>query len=511
MKLTDYLPVQVGQAAAQAPKSGSSTVTGGKAFDKFLDTRVAETDRSRVQHDKPAQKSRGQTDGSKTDKADTPIVNETEQSEANPVKNADQSGQASKTTETTGKTAKDGNTGVEVKELNETLDEAQIAALTAQIAAALGISADEALRLLTALNITAADLASPENVTAFVQALYNVSAPVELLWEPGVAEAANDINKAVRTFMENLAAEQEPVATQETPVTQAIVRMPEVSLPVEVVAAESQIQTAPEPMPVEDEFATITAKPDEAPVNAKKAETPVKTDYEPLERDETGQALTDDAFEETTQTAGQRIVTTGRTETPRQTAQNQVHEADASVNPVADPFQGLNALTGQELSETAARLASSNPRDALEIISQITEQLKVEVKADTTELRLTLKPESLGEVSMRILTQNGVVTAQFFAENQRVKEIIESQLNDLKNSLQEKGIEVAEMAAFVGQDPSNRNSAGQADGGFDDLALGRTGTRLPRFRLPGTEEIPEEAETPETDAQGNPLEVNITA
>lgn len=68
------------------------------------------------------------------------------------------------------------------------------------------------------------------------------------------------------------------------------------------------------------------------------------------------------------------------------------------------------------------------------------------------ELKLMLKPESLGEVALRIATQNGIVTAMFVAENQRVKEIIESNFTQLRDALKEQGLEVSELSVSVGHE-----------------------------------------------------------
>lgn len=63
--------------------------------------------------------------------------------------------------------------------------------------------------------------------------------------------------------------------------------------------------------------------------------------------------------------------------------------------------------------------------------------------------RKLLKPDYLGEVSLKVISENGIVSAQFNAENQKVKEIIESNFNQLKDMLNEKGIEVSEISVSV--------------------------------------------------------------
>ena len=71
------------------------------------------------------------------------------------------------------------------------------------------------------------------------------------------------------------------------------------------------------------------------------------------------------------------------------------------------------------------------------------------IKENISELKITLKPDYLGEVSLKVISENGIVSAQFNAENQKVKEIIESNFNQLKDMLNEKGIEVSEISVSV--------------------------------------------------------------
>lgn len=84
-----------------------------------------------------------------------------------------------------------------------------------------------------------------------------------------------------------------------------------------------------------------------------------------------------------------------------------------------------------------------------DVIAQIMEKSKVSVKPDLSEVRILLRPEQLGEVSLKIATQNGIVTAQFIAENQKVKEIIESNFNQLRDMLSEQGVDVGALEVNV--------------------------------------------------------------
>ncbi len=84
-----------------------------------------------------------------------------------------------------------------------------------------------------------------------------------------------------------------------------------------------------------------------------------------------------------------------------------------------------------------------------DVIAQIMEKLKASVKPDLSEVKILLRPEQLGEVSLKIATQNGIITAQFIAESQKVKEIIESNFNQLRDMLSEQGVDVGALEVNV--------------------------------------------------------------
>lgn len=84
-----------------------------------------------------------------------------------------------------------------------------------------------------------------------------------------------------------------------------------------------------------------------------------------------------------------------------------------------------------------------------EIANQIIEQIKVTVVQDQTSMELQLNPENLGKVNLSVQSKDGVLTAQFVVNNDIVKEAIESQMIDLKNSLEQQGLRVETIEVTV--------------------------------------------------------------
>jgi len=97
---------------------------------------------------------------------------------------------------------------------------------------------------------------------------------------------------------------------------------------------------------------------------------------------------------------------------------------------------------------------------AEKIISQVVSKAKVIVDGQKSEMVINLKPDSLGKLSMKVMTENKLVTAEIIAENYQVKQVIESGMQQLKQSLEEQGMFIQDLSVSVRQDgkKDTRNS-----------------------------------------------------
>ena len=98
-----------------------------------------------------------------------------------------------------------------------------------------------------------------------------------------------------------------------------------------------------------------------------------------------------------------------------------------------------------------------------EIFSQILDAVKAQVKLSDhgSSMIVKLQPEQLGNVELKLNIQKGVVLAELKVENEIVKAAIESNLDDLKQSLNNKGYSINQINVNI--DSGKRE--GQA--GFD--------------------------------------------
>lgn len=126
-----------------------------------------------------------------------------------------------------------------------------------------------------------------------------------------------------------------------------------------------------------------------------------------------------------------------------------------------------------------------------DIMDQIMDYMKVQVKTDTTSLEMQLHPESLGTLNIHIASKDGILTAQFTAQNEAVKSVIESQLISLQENLNEQGIKVQAVEVNVAAQQFDRNmEQGQSQGGNTSEEAKKKNVR--RLNLGDLESIEEE-------------------
>ncbi|MDR1933510.1 MAG: flagellar hook-length control protein FliK [Spirochaetales bacterium] len=75
------------------------------------------------------------------------------------------------------------------------------------------------------------------------------------------------------------------------------------------------------------------------------------------------------------------------------------------------------------------------------------------------EIRLVLKPESLGEVRIRLSMQDNLIGGRIFVENESVREVFEQNMPNLSSAFRESGFEMGSMNVSVGNGGGRKNEA----------------------------------------------------
>lgn len=110
----------------------------------------------------------------------------------------------------------------------------------------------------------------------------------------------------------------------------------------------------------------------------------------------------------------------------------------------------LEAKTGITVVSKLENAEIVKTTDTQQIIEQINKNLKsIRLLNGTQEIKIILKPESLGEVNLKMILDKGMITAKLVVESSIVKEAIDKQLGTLKETLQNQGYEIKEFKIVV--------------------------------------------------------------
>lgn len=315
-----------------------------------------------------------------------------------------------------------------------------------------GMTEEEIESVLNELGITVFDLLLPQNLQQFLQHIHNVEDSMELLSIPNINQTYKDIMSLFQDLKESFPILQNIVGSNEILKSTTInnEEMMQIDLFMEKQTQEESAQNIPttsnnvllekqsqfdtnfsqnnsdtQSQTLTDEITVIDIKKDEA-ISTNSSSTLSNDELE--ESDEIGAVNLNNEFVENIELNGNNII--------------------VQQNIISD---------GRIIESTQAQI---NPHsvNTEQLINQMVEHIKVNITEDTTEMNLQLKPDHLGNLSLKLITERGIITAQFVAESQTVKEIIEANFNQLKDVLQEQGFLIQNLEVSVKQEFQDQGS-----------------------------------------------------
>ncbi|WP_243140254.1 flagellar hook-length control protein FliK [Candidatus Syntrophocurvum alkaliphilum] len=106
---------------------------------------------------------------------------------------------------------------------------------------------------------------------------------------------------------------------------------------------------------------------------------------------------------------------------------------------------------------------TNNAPAAREVIQQIVQNAQLMVNQNSSEMQIQLKPEFLGKMFIRISVEEGIVTARFVTESHNVKQLLEANMNTLRQTLEANGLRVERTEVNVGINNNGNNSPDQEE------------------------------------------------
>lgn len=141
-------------------------------------------------------------------------------------------------------------------------------------------------------------------------------------------------------------------------------------------------------------------------------------------------------------------------ETAKASSDLQVQSPAATTHTVAKAVESSKPILPENLLARGATEAK--------IINQIADKMTVRTTGAQNEVHIKLDPPSLGTVRMNITTSGDSVRTVIVAENQAVKQVIESNFNQLRDAMSEQGLKVDSFTVTVGGESNDQNSSGES-------------------------------------------------
>ena len=224
-------------------------------------------------------------------------------------------------------------------------------------------------------------------------------------------------------------------------------------------------------------------------------ENPEKTQ---LQGKENVQEQPEEAVDASLQTAAQPEKVSGSAKEPQTEAEGGKHREHSDRNDHGSLFtQDIRTQFQTQFSTQVQQTSAASETwstDTKNIMRQIMDFMRIQVKADTSNLEMQLHPESLGTLQIHLASKGGVVTANFIAQNEAVKAALETQMVQLKENFEQQGVKVEAIEVTVQSHAFERNlDQGRGQNSTQDQSSKKTRTR--RINLndaPAVENLEEE-------------------
>ena len=129
------------------------------------------------------------------------------------------------------------------------------------------------------------------------------------------------------------------------------------------------------------------------------------------------------------------------------------HNANETIVATQTTVNVSQVVEGQTVQQFSSYLSA----DAVQIMEQIVQQMRVTISNEITTMEMQMNPENLGKVYVNISSEEGVVNAQFHATNEVVKEALEAQIATLRESLNQAGVKVDSIEVTIASHEFERN------------------------------------------------------
>lgn len=374
--------------------------------------------------------------------------------------------------------------------------EAAAALLIQETAQVFGTDPEAVCEAMAQLGMEQTDILTPQGLSDLILALSGAGSPQALLTDETLYGSYQALTGQLETLLQESAdalgvsMEQLVRAVRQETAGEAVSpETPEapVQIPAGEGAEESRIKAVSAEVTPTETASTETAPAETTPIKTAPTENTsaetmppeaVSTEERPTEksRPEEGpaqQGRVQQAAEQPAREAGTGA-DNGRRESRRESADRQ------DFNPFLPNIKAQTTdirLQSQTYSQTSVWDA-----DTQNIMRQIMDYMKINLKADMSAMEMQLHPASLGTLQVQVASKGGVVTANFITQNEAVKAALESQLVQLQEQFEAQGVKVEAIEVTVRTHQFEQNLEQGRRGGGQDQEQGRR-SRARRINL----------------------------
>lgn len=285
---------------------------------------------------------------------------------------------------------------------NQTDIQSNNSEIKAEIADVLGVSVSEVETVLKDMNISVYDLKDENNLKGLISEIKNIEDEFELLTNN---ELYSDYRKAFEEISEKLLDFETVKTVETTDVDNELVE--ETLIADEMLPNESNDKNTFEKENVSDE--EIVFEIDGLEINQKIKENITSNNEFSSELNKNND--------------------------------NQMENKDVSFVNIK------NDNVVNDISD--AIIEATGDVNEADVVSQIIEQVKTQVKPGISSIEMQLYPEHLGKVSIQVVSKDGIVSAEISAQTEAAKKAIEGQLTILKDNLNNQGIKVEAVEVTI--------------------------------------------------------------
>ena len=302
-----------------------------------------------------------------------------------------------------------------------------------KIAKELDVDEDAVRAVMETLGLTAFGLMDPQNLAQLTVQLTDASTPEDLLLQPQFV----DLMQEMQSLQMQLADELNlmPEEMQDLLAQMEIVDAPQTTEEASFAEVVSQVVQENEQTAVDPDNEVVHLPEDTTDVERVTGQTP-----------DTVETVADQQMEQEMKQDGSNADDLTKRE-------NEVKAADQTDVHVAGETADMMFTTSQVMEENIPPVAETSylSIDTMDLIEQFAENVRMTISEETSSMEMQLNPENLGKIYLQISSEQGTVRAQITASEEAVKNALETQVAELRETLEQSGVKVDERNLEQGQ------------------------------------------------------------